>query len=60
MKYKIFTVTALTGGALAELFGGWDKALQMLVILMVVDYRRDFSAGGIWKKSKITKWCIRE
>ena len=50
MKYKIFTVTALTGDALAELFGGWDKALQTLLIFMVVaqldsllgvDYVRD-------------------
>ena len=43
MKYKIFTVTALTGGALAELFGGWDKALQTLLIFMVVDW----ITGGI-------------
>ena len=43
MKYKIFTVTALTGGALAELFGGWDKALQTLMIFMVVDW----ITGGI-------------
>ena len=37
MKYKIFTVTALIGGVVAELFGGWDKALQTLLIFMVVD-----------------------
>ena len=43
MKYKIFTVTALTGGALAELFGGWDKALQTLLIFMIVDW----ITGGI-------------
>ena len=43
MKYKIFTVTALTGGALTELFGGWDKALQTLMIFMVVDW----ITGGI-------------
>lgn len=33
MKYKIFTATALAGGTFAALFGGWDKALQTLVIL---------------------------
>lgn len=43
MKYKIFTVTALTGGVVAELFGGWDKALQTLLIFMVVDW----ITGGI-------------
>ena len=26
MKYKIFTVIALLGSTVAELFGGWDTA----------------------------------
>ncbi len=37
MKYRILTVTALTGSAVAELFGGWDLALQTLVMFMAVD-----------------------
>ena len=28
MKYKIFTALALAGSVLAELFGGWDMALE--------------------------------
>lgn len=43
MKYKLLTLIALTGSALAELFGGWDKALQTLVIFMAVDW----VTGGI-------------
>lgn len=43
MKYKIFTATALAGGTFAALFGGWDKALQTLVIFMIVDW----ITGGI-------------
>lgn len=43
MKYKIFTILALVGGTLAELFGGWDKALQTLIIFMALDW----ITGGI-------------
>ncbi len=38
MKYKILTITALIGSAIAELFGGWDMALQTLVIFMAIDW----------------------
>lgn len=38
MKYKIFTALALAGSALAELFGGWDMALETLLILMAADW----------------------
>ncbi len=55
MKYKIFTATALAGGTFAALFGGWDKALQTLVIFMIVDWITGgfASAGSIWQKSKV-------
>ena len=43
MKYKIFTALALVGSALAELLGGWDQALQTLVIFMAADW----ITGGI-------------
>lgn len=43
MKYKIFTVMALAGSALAELFGGWDMALETLLIFMAADW----ITGGI-------------
>ena len=39
----ILTPLALAGSALAELFGGWDMALQTLMIFMVVDW----ITGGI-------------
>ena len=43
MKYKIFTALALAGSAQAELFGGWDMALETLLILMAADW----ITGGI-------------
>lgn len=43
MKYKIFTTLALAGSALAELFGGWDMALETLLLLMSADW----ITGGI-------------
>lgn len=43
MKYKIFTALALAGSALAELFGGWDMALETLLLLMSADW----ITGGI-------------
>lgn len=43
MKYKIFTALALAGSALAELFGGWDMALETLLLLMAADW----ITGGI-------------
>ena len=43
MKYKIFTVLALLGSTVAELFGGWDTALKTLLIFMVLDWL----TGGI-------------
>ena len=38
MKYKIFTALALAGSALAELFGGWDMALETILLLMAADW----------------------
>lgn len=43
MKYKIFTALAVAGSALAELFGGWDMALETLLMLMAADW----ITGGI-------------
>ena len=43
MKYRFFTIVALIGGAIAELFGGWDLSLQTLVIFMAADW----ITGGI-------------
>ena len=38
MKQHIVTMIGLAGGAVATAFGGWDKALQTLIIFMVIDW----------------------
>lgn len=43
MKYRILTFTVLVGGVVAELFGGWDRALQALLLFMAMDW----ITGGI-------------
>ena len=43
MKAKILAVISLMGSTIASLFGGWDTALQTLLIFMAVDW----FTGGI-------------
>lgn len=43
MKYRLITVIGLLGSTLASLFGGWDLALQTLIIFMAIDW----ITGGI-------------
>ena len=38
MKDTICTAIGIIGGVIASLFGGWDTALQTLVIFMAIDY----------------------
>jgi len=57
MKYQIYTVISLAGGAIATVFGGWDQALQTLLLFMVIDWLTGGPVtSGIWKKSKISEW----
>ena len=69
MKYKIFTALALAGSALAELLGGWDQALQTLVIFMAADWitggillpavfrKSPKSPNGHWRAGRDGKVC---
>ena len=38
MKYKLITVIGLAGSTIVSLLGGWDKALQTLVLFMIIDW----------------------
>ena len=56
MKHITYTIVGVLGSIIATLFGGWDTALQTLVIFMVIDW----VTGGIllpvvFKKSPKSK-----
>jgi len=67
MKETLFTATAAIGaGIMATLLGGWDKAMEILSIFMVIDYvtgiasamklktlRSSVGFEGIFKKGSI-------
>ncbi|SNT18532.1 Bacteriophage holin family protein [Anaerovirgula multivorans] len=38
MKTKIFPILALIRSTIAQLLGGWDTALQTLILFMAIDY----------------------
>lgn len=50
----IMTVLGAVGGVIASWFGGWDAALQTLVILMLIDYVTGLIVAGVFKKSTKT------
>lgn len=54
MKEQFLTVSALIGGTIATLLGGWDTALITLVIFMAVDYLTGLTVAGVFKASKKT------
>lgn len=55
MRPGFFTTIGLIGGAIASLFGGWDKALATLLIFMGIDYITGLIVGGVFQNSEKTK-----
>ena len=55
MKNELCTIIGIVGGAVASYFGGWDAALQTLVILMAVDYITGLIVAGVFHTSPKTK-----
>lgn len=51
IKNWTFAVLATIGGYLGNLLGGWDAALQILIIIMAVDYITGLIVAGVFKKS---------
>lgn len=53
--YGVLAAIAATGATIAEALGGWDTALQTLVILMAIDYATGILCALVWKRSPKTK-----
>lgn len=52
---ELCTTIGLIGGAIAALFGGWDTALQTLVLFMAIDYITGLIVAGVFHTSPKTK-----
>lgn len=51
MKDEFCVIVGALGGAVASFFGGWDAALQTLVIFMAIDYITGLIVAGVFHKS---------
>lgn len=54
IKTVILTAIGVTGSAIANLLGGWDTALQTILIFMAIDYITGLIVAGVFKKSTKT------
>lgn len=55
MDKYIDTIKLTLSAAVGYLLGGWDSMLQLLVIVMVIDYITGLAVAGIFKKSQKTE-----
>ena len=55
MKQAIFAIVGIIGSFTAKLLGGWDMALQTLLLFMVTDYLTGLIVAGVFKKSPKTE-----
>ena len=51
IKATVFTVLGILGSTIANLLGGFDMALQILIGFMAVDYMTGLVVAGVFKKS---------
>ena len=54
MKSWVTTAIGVIGSFIASLFGGWDAALETLIIFMGVDYVTGLIVAGVFHNSEKT------
>jgi toxin secretion/phage lysis holin len=55
LKFSLLSIIGIIGGFISETLGGWDMALETLVMFMAIDYISGFVVAGVFKKSKKTE-----
>lgn len=55
MKVSILAWLAMIGGTIVSFLGGWDSALQTLLIFMAADYITGIIVAGVFKNSDKSK-----
>ncbi len=55
IKTSLIAVIGVTGSIISRLLGGWDTALQTLLIFMITDYIMGIAVAGVFRKSKKTE-----
>lgn len=51
IKLGIMTTLGVIGSVFASMLGGWDTALQTLLIFMAIDYITGLAVAGVFQKS---------
>lgn len=55
IKDAVLAILAAVGSVLANLFGGWDPTLQVLIGCMAIDYLTGLVVAAVFKKSPKSK-----
>jgi len=55
IKTTVLAIVGIIGSALANIHGGWDTALQTLIMFMAIDYVTGLIVAGVFKKSGKTE-----
>ena len=55
IKDSVLVALSVAGSFLARALGGWDTALQTLIILMAVDYITGILIAAVWQRSNKSK-----
>lgn len=52
LKFSLASMFGVIGSCIASLLGGWDTALQTLIIYMAIDYVSGLVVAAVFHKSK--------